>query len=483
VGLSRDLLALNPEGSDADSPFFSLSKAVRERGERPGDPGARAAWEGCLAACSAELARAHASLEVRGVSADLVFRLELLEAKLQRIDRLLAFTSGEGDGLGFAAELVRGSASQHALRGLFHTSVKRLARKVVEHTGETGEHYITRNRREWWAMAWSAAGGGALAAGTALCKYGLATLPLAPLLLGLALAFNYAASFILMQLLGCSLASKQPAMTAAALARALEANGGQDREIDLVAAITRTQVVATLGNVLAAIPTALMVSVLWIRFTGHGPLGPDTALHSLHGSHPFHGAALIFAALTGALLWLASLVSGWAANWSAYRRLPEALTQSHRIQPLLGPRGAARLGRFVQRHGPGILAHLALGGLLIFVPLGFGFAGIHLEVRHVALQAASLTLASASLWVQGALPLADLAWGLLGVALIGVVNFSVSFALALWTALRARDLSGQSRRRLWWGILQAFNRQPGRFLFPPKTSATFKSPQPGDPHA
>jgi site-specific recombinase len=483
VGLSRDLLALDPEGSDADSPFFNLTSTVRTCGEHPGDPGFHTAWDSCRAACSAELDRAHASLEARGVSTDLVFRLELLEAQLTRIDRLLAFTRGEGDGSAFVAELVRGSAAQRSLASLLRTTVKRLARKMVEHTGDTGEHYIARDRREWRAMGWAAAGGGALTAGTALLKYGFSALPLPPLLMGLALTANYALSFCLMQLLGFSLASKQPAMTAAALARALEAGEDQAREIDLVAAITRTQVIATVGNVLAAMPAAAAVSGLWIWLSGHGPLGPDTALHGLHANHPLHEWTLFFAAATGVLLWLSSLVSGWAANWSAYRGLPEALAKNHRLRTLFGTDGAAGVGRFVHRHIAGFIGYLALGGLLIFVPMAFAFAGFHLEVRHVTLQAASLALASASLWAHGALPWTEVLWGLLGVALIGVMNFAVSFALALGTALRARDLSGRASRHLWWSILKAFNREPGRFLLAPKSGDTLESPRPGDPHA
>jgi len=483
LGLSRDLLSLDHAGSDADSPFFNLPHTVRERGERPGDPEMCLAWEHCRAECARALDQAHDRIEERGVSTDLVFRLELLKAQLDRIAQLLLFVSGDGDGVAFTAELVRGSASQHGLRPLLRTTVKRLTRKMVEHTGDTGEHYIARDRREWWAMAWSAAGGGMLTAGTALLKYGFSALPLAPLLLGLSLASNYAASFFIMQLLGFSLASKQPAMTAAALARALEGGEDQAREIELVAAITRTQVIATVGNVCAAIPTALAVSALWIWLSGHGPLGEDTAMHSLHANHPFHGWTLVFAAATGVLLWLSSLAAGWAANWSAYRRLPEALAQSHRIRALLGTQRASALGDFVHRHISGLVGYLALGGLLIFVPLAFAFAGIHLEVRHVTLQAAALALASASLWAQGTLPWVDLAWGLVGVALIGTLNFTVSFAQALWTALRARDLSGRTSRSLWWAILKAFNRQPGRFLLPPKAGATLDSLHPGDRHA
>lgn len=483
VGLSRDLLSLDSVGSDADSPFFNLSRTVRERGERPEDPEARLAWEHCRAECARALDQAHDRIEDRGVSTDLVFRLDLLQAQLDRIAQLLKFVSGDGDGVAFSAELVRGSASQHGLLPLLRTTVKRLARKVVEHTGDTGEHYIARDRREWWAMAWSAAGGGALTAGTALLKYGVLALPLAPLLMGLTLASNYALSFCLMQVLGFTLASKQPAMTAAALARALESGDGQAREVELVAAITRTQVIATVGNVFAAIPTALLISGLWIWLTGHGPFGPETALHSLHANHPFGGWTLVFAAITGVLLWLSSLASGWAANWSAYRRLPEALAQNHRIRALIGADRAEALGRFVHHHLAGFFGYLALGTLLVFVPMAFAFAGIHLEVRHVTLQAASLALASASLWTQGTLVWREVLWGLLGVALIGAMNFAVSFSLALWTALRARDFSGHNRRRLWWGILKAFNRQPGRFILAPKASDTLNPPQPGDPHA
>ncbi|WP_306592051.1 hypothetical protein [Geothrix sp. 21YS21S-4] len=484
VGLSRDLLALDPDGSDADSPFFHLTRAVHTAGEHPEAPAAQAAWEACRSGCVASLAYAHVRLEERGVSSDLVFRLELLEAQLARIGLLLDFAVGRGNGPAFAADLVRGSARQRGLMPLLRTTAKRLARKVVEHTGETGGHYIAASRREWWAMGASAAGGGALTAGTALLKFGLSALFLAPLVAGLSLAANYTLSFCAMQLLGFSLASKQPAMTAAALAAALEEKAeDQLREIELVAAITRTQTAATLGNVLTAIPAGVGVAALWIRLTGHGPLGTASALHGLHGSHPFHGWTLAFAALTGVLLWLSSLAAGWTANWSAYRCLPEALARSGRLTAWFGSRGAAGLGRFVQKHLAGFAGYTALGVLLVFVPMLFAFTGIHVEVRHVTLQAASLALASASLWAEGSLRWADVLWGLLGVGLIGALNFAVSFALALATALRARDLGGRASRRLGWAILKAFNREPGRFLLPPPKGA-FPAPSPsGVPHA
>ncbi|HJW73503.1 MAG TPA: hypothetical protein VJ486_11795 [Geothrix sp.] len=478
VGLSRDLLALDAEGSDVDSPFFRLTRAVHNAGERPADAEAYAAWEASRDACLATLAQAHAQLDSRGVSTDLVFRLELLEAQLVRIGQLLDILRGTGNGTALAADLVRGSAEQHGLLTLLRTTVQRLARKIVEHAGETGEHYIARNRNEWWAMGRSAAGGGLLTAGTALIKASLPLLPLAPLLLGVSLASNYAVSFCAMQLLGYSLASKQPAMTAAALAQALEQNDGQMREIELVAAITRTQVIATLGNVLITMPVAAGLVLAWVELTGNVPLGTEAALHGIQGTLPFRSETMIFAALTGVLLWLSSLAAGWTANWSAYRRLPEALAQSHRLRSLFGTGGADALGRFAQRHLAGFAGYTALGVLLVFVPMAFAFAGIHVEVRHVTLQAASLALGAATLWLQGAPAWREVLLGLLGIALIGFMNFAVSFTLALWTALRARGLSGRASRHLWLEILKAFNRNPGRFLVAPRGGQTLGNPRP-----
>ena len=58
-----------------------------------------------------------------------------------------------------------------------------------------------------------------------------------------------------------------------------------------------------------------------------------------------------------------------------------------------------------------------------------------------------------------ALPWQTLAWAVLGVALIGLTNLTVSFALALWMALRARGITrapvGEMLRRLWLRFRQA----------------------------
>ncbi len=467
LGLSRDLLRIWPEGRDLDSPFAALPVAVRGVLQDPQGGEALERLAAQVARCGAALEEAHGRLEESGVSTDLVFRMDMLEAKLYRIQTLLDYSRNRKPGLLLAAELMEGAARHHRLRPLLRAGLRRLARKVVEHTGQTGEHYLARDRQEYWAMARAAGGGGALTALTALLKYAFAGLGMAPGLGGMALAANYAGSFIAMQFLHLSLASKQPAATAAALCVALERSDGMAREVDLIAAITRGQVVATLGNLLLTVPVALGVDGLWRMASGHPFLHADKALKTLESLHPFHSWTLPFAALTGGILWVGSLAGGWTSNWSAYRALPDAVAQSRRFRRLLGARGAAALGLELDAHLPGIVACLVLGLLMGFMPMVFAFAGLPLEVRHVTLSAASAAFAAGPGIAEGAVPWAALAWAALGVSLIGILNFGVSFALSLRLAIQARDLEPGGRRALLKALLRAFLARPGRFLLPP----------------
>lgn len=461
LGLSRDVLRLFPGRRDLESPFAGLLGAVKEDG----------AGEAAVVACLGELEAARLRLEARGVSTDLVYRLDLLEAHLLRIRDLLALGRGEREALDLTVQLLEGASAQHRIRPLLHHTLRRLARKIVEHSGETGEHYLARTREAFWSMGASAAGGGALTAFTALGKVLLAGLPFAPGPLGLLLSLNYAGSFAAMQFLHFSLASKQPAATAAALAGALDGPRDHETEVDMVAAITRGQVAATLGNLLVAMPVALLVDLGWRLVTGHPLLSEAKAAATVASLHPLRSWTLPFAAFTGVILWLGSLAGGWAYNWSAHRDLAESVGRSLRIQALLGRARAESLGRGLGRHLPGLVACAALGLMLGLLPLFLAFGGLPLDVRHVTLSAASLAMALGRNLSTGTLPWAGFVWGLAGVACIGALNFGVSFLFSLRLALRARDLGELDRKALSRALWSAFRRNPRRFLWPRKGDA------------
>jgi site-specific recombinase len=97
-----------------------------------------------------------------------------------------------------------------------------LSAKMAERSSEVGEHYITRDRGEYKQMLGKAMGGGAVTALTTLLKFMVVGVGLSAFWSGFWAGLAYSATFILIQLLHFTLATKQPAMTAPAMAAKLK---------------------------------------------------------------------------------------------------------------------------------------------------------------------------------------------------------------------------------------------------------------------
>jgi site-specific recombinase len=314
-------------------------------------------------------------------------------------------------------------------------------------------------------MGRGAVGAGGITAFTALFKYDFAAMALAPLWTGIAHSLNYTASFVLMQVLGWMLASKVPSITAAALADGLEKDDGMRAEVSLVTAITRTQTIVTIGNLLGAIPLSILIDVLIQWKNGNPFLTHEAALHGVASMHLLKSLTIPFAALTGCFLWLSSLAAGWTANWMALHRLPAGIAQSRKLRRSFGTESAVGLAQIVERHLSGVVGYIYLGLLLGLLPFVSVFAGVPIQVRHITLASASLAYDVSSLAWGGPSPWRDLSRALLGLAATGVLNFSVSFALGLWLAIRARNLNTGGRRKLVAALRRELWRRPARFLW------------------
>jgi site-specific recombinase len=319
-------------------------------------------------------------------------------------------------------------------------------------------------------MLLSAGGGGVLTTGTAAAKFLIGSMHLAPFAEGVLSACDYAGSFILMQLLGFTLATKQPSMTAAALAATLRDTAHHPDLTALVAMIarmTRSQLAAAIGNIGMVIPASAAFDAVWRRqHEGASFLSAEKADYVLHSLHPTQSGTVFYAALTGVLLWSSSIAAGWLENWAVYRRLPEAIAE-HRYGRYVG-RGSMRwLSRFLQRNIAGFGGNTTLGVLLAMTPIMGKFFGLPLDVRHVTLSTGALTLAICALgFTPDTAPLIYAA--VVGIAIIGSLNFGVSFMLALAVALRAREAKRSDRLRLIVSVLATFFRSPLQFFFPPK---------------
>jgi site-specific recombinase len=465
IGLSPGVMKVMPHRYETESPFYGLIEAAvsfTSSGARPDD---RRRLGEILAGCRGSAGHSHARMEENGVSSDLVFRLDLVFAQLDRIDLLVRVMCQEEDGRRFAALIVRGFTEERSVHSLLRNSVNRLARRIVTHTGQSGEHYIASSHGEWAAMGYGAIGAGGITAFTALFKYFFAATAMAPLWIGIAHSLNYTGSFVLMQFLGWRLASKMPSMTAAALCDALEKEDGMHTEVELVAAISRTQTVVTIGNLLGAIPLAALIDLLFRWLAGSPFLSLPAALHGVESMHLLKSLTIPYAALTGGFLWLSSLCAGWTANWMLLNRLPTGIAQSRRIARVLGSAYTLRLAKIVKEHLSGVAGYVCLGLLLGLVPFLGAFAGLPLEVRHITLASASVTYDISSLMWRGELPGTEIFWALMGLAATGLLNFSVSFALGLWLAIRARNLDTSGRKKLVRVLWDEFRRHPSRFVW------------------
>lgn len=169
-------------------------------------------------------------LYLNGVSVDIVFQVERMRMRIHRAEMLLNAWMARDDLHGLArltAELVDANQNSQSVAHLVRSNFSLFARKLVETSADTGEHYITRGRTEYLKMLRMAAGGGLVTVVTVCVKFGITGAHLQSMLEGLLAGVNYAASFMLMHFLHFTLATKQPAMTAPTLARELD---GTDRK-------------------------------------------------------------------------------------------------------------------------------------------------------------------------------------------------------------------------------------------------------------
>ena len=461
VALSRDLIAFADDEDITKSPFFHLPGIVEHVIRHPED---FHLWEQQRAACEDQLQTVNQSLADRGSSANLIFRVRLLRSLLGRIQQVISLERPDSDARKLAVTVVHGFAAQRRIRGVLSASARRLARSVVERTGRAGKHYIAKDTQQWGVMGLGAVLAGVITSFTALFKYSLSAMIHAPMLLAVAHSLNYVVSFLLMQAGGFLLASKMPAVTAATLVDAME-DPAKDHMASLQA-ISKTQFIVTLSNLIGAIPASIAIDRLYNAVRGYPFLPEPAAEHGIRMLFPQASLTILFAITTGVFLWLSSLATGWTANYLALHRMGSAISNSLRIRHELGPARAEKLANWVKHHAPGSVGYIILGFLLGAVPIMFELFGIPLEVRHVTLAAASLGYALDASLLHGQLHWQDALLAFSGIALVGILNIVTSFVLSFLLAIRARNIGEVQSRRFLREVGQELLAHPFSFLLP-----------------
>ena len=415
-------------------------------------------------------------LEATGVHLDIVYSQDVIAKSMDHMEAIVSvLCPPPGTAMRTAVRslvemLVRARVSDRSLAILWSTNIRLLAIKIVEHAGKTGEHYIAQNRREYWVMWKAGILGGVLTAFTAAVKMTVTHRGYPLFVEGFLAGLNYAVSFILIQVWHLALATKQPSMTAAAFAGIIRSRRGSARLEELAAYIARicsSQLAAATGNVVAVTVAASALALVWRWIGGATYLTAEESLHLFETLDPLASGTAAYAALTGVILWFSSIVGGWIDNWAMYRRLPQALAE----HPLGLRWGRERFERLAKVLAPNVAAwggSIALGFMMGMIPPIGKFFGLPLDVRHVTLTTGTWALAGASL-EMGVFRSRRFRWAVPGIAVIFVLNLTVSFTIALLVALRAYSIPTRDYFRLLKTVLLRFFRHPGEFLWAPRT--------------
>lgn len=477
-GLSYSVRSRLREVSGQHSPFYKLGKLAEEilkdkpRLSEHVYQANLKDFKDVLDACYMACDDVYVHLDDNGVSIETVFQVETMRVRLARVELLLKTWLERDKSQNYsqlAADLILTVQGHRSVRRLAEQSFALLSRKVVERSAETGDHYIASGKKEYWSMFKKSMGGGAIVAGTVYLKFLIAGLGLVRFFENLLLTINYAGSFLLIQFANFTLATKQPAMTAPALAQLLDRTDSEegmkefvDRSVDLM----RSQAASILGNLVMVIPVVIAIQLAIIFIMGDPSISPTKAQGIFNSVSPFSGA-LIFAAFTGFLLWLSSLIAGLIDNWFVLHSVQDVIRYNRRLNLVFGEMRSARWAQWWRDNISVVAANVSLGFLLIYGPTFLGFIGLGMEIRHVTLSAGQFAAASVALGWKVFL-MAGFWLGIVGFLMIGFINVLVSFSLAFNMALRSRDLPSLDRRRLYVAVRARLRNNFKSVLFPSK---------------
>lgn len=489
LGMEPALLRYLPALARHESPFLSQSDEVRafidKHVAEPEPTPHDGHLEVLLGHCTEFVASIRRLSRESGVGVNLVFALARIEQLVERL-RLLrtlalpdvaaaldvpqSHETPRALRVDFIVRLIRSASQRNRIGDLFEGTTQLLARRVTEQASKSGEHYVTETRAELGTMFRAAAGAGLIVAVMALLKILTSGLDLAPFWMAVSFSLIYGLGFVLVHILHLTIATKQPAMTAATLAAAIDNEKSADARLDLLAGlaaqVSRTQWVSIAGNVSIGFLTALFIAMVGGEFLGWQPVSAEKAGHLLHDLHPWRSLALLHAGVAGVYLFLAGLISGYYDNQALYNRVPERLGRVKWLRALLGPERLVRFTTYVEHNLGALVGNFLFGCMLGSTGIIGSFFGLPLDIRHVSFASANLAYALQA--EDFALGWHAIAISAAGVILIGVVNLVVSFVLALKVALRSRGITTDDTDGLTARVLQRFRRAPLEFFVAPR---------------
>lgn len=496
IGIEPEIVEKMPEIEHLDSPFMVQSREISVYLEKFNNPDFERTIEDqdykhilvMLVQCEDYIQLIRKNKSKFGTSLTLTYSLLRLTQNIQRLRIFLMLVNRTKENFPFEDEatffkqLVRAENKKHSLREHFSQNLSYLAFQITEHTGKKGEHYITATRRQYWHMLRSALGGGFIVGLLAIIKTIISENVLVPFSRAFLFSMNYSFGFILIHLTGSTLATKQPAMTASRVAASMDVGESREKNmgnlVEILVRLSRSQFVAFLGNIILAFPVGFLIAYFIEYYTGE-PFADEYITNKIiHELHPLESYALFHAAIAGVYLFLSGLISGYYDNLNLYSKIPQRIRQHPFLKRIFPKKMLDSFAGYIDKNLGALTGNFFLGIFLGSTgTLGY-FLGLPLDIRHVTFASGNFGIALASLtfpydWQMVAI-------SLLGIFLIGLVNFIVSFGLTTTMAMKSRNVDFRGTRILIKLLVKRFIWYPQDFFWAPREPhREMEKPEPG----
>lgn len=414
---------------------------------------------------------------IHGTSLHQTYTLVLLANKLDRMTILVDVLDKDqkfetGKFVDFFKILVRNENRKNSLLEFLSQCLGYLAYQIAEHKGSKGDKYITSTRAEYRQMLASAMNGGLIICLVCVIKNLLAGMEMPIFWHGFAYSVNYSAGFVAIEETHSTLATKQPAFTASAVAGSLDTrkNTHQPNLYNLavtVAKVSRSQIASFIGNLIIVFPATFLLAWLYHIITGSKIAEGAAAAELLENQHPWHGLSLLYACNTGFFLFLSGIIAGYVQNKIQYSHIAARLETHPLLQLSLPAERLRRLARYIEKHAGPIIGNIALGFMLGMSVLVVKIFGIPFDIRHITISAGNVAIGVYGLGFHN-INTWYLVTVILGVLAIGLVNFLVSFSLAFVVAVKSRGVRLKDYPEFLGILWRYFRKRPLHFIRAPK---------------
>lgn len=490
--MENSIIRMAPEYDNRDSPFVAFQNELTLVEKRilnsdsfylnPDDDDFKHLFV-LLGQCKDLINQAFKNSKKFGISMRVNQDLLRIQQQILRLEVMLPFLAGEDENdlrensIDLAIRLIKNHCGKNNLNKFVNEGTRLISYEITQHTAKTGEHYITNTRSGYFNMLKTSIGGGLVVGLMCVIKVLLSKLELSDFGEAFLYSMNYAIGFVILYLLGFTLATKQPAMTASTLMNALEegmkTGGGKHRKhqafAKLFSEVFRSQFIAFLGNVIMAFPVAMLVVYLV-------DLGFDYNISEskwpklIANLNPATSLAIFHAGIAGIFLFLSGIIAGSISNRNKFNNVYKRIGNHPLLKRKLGKKNTAKFAQFIEKKWAGIMSNFWFGVFMGSTASIGVFLGLNLDIRHIAFSSGNFALGifGADFQVTTSMVL----WSILGIGIIGLMNFSVSFGLSMLLAFRSRRIPFTEFKSVFSSVLSYFIHRPIVFFWPPKNQDT-----------